>query len=118
AVEKTENRLCYAKVIVEIGHHHHRQMLPVGIPLEIVPTKYSHVHLGDSYQFQVLHEGKPLAGIEVKASYPGAPGKDFPVRVATDQDGRAQVFLTTRGNWLFLVTYHNITSTFTLVKDF
>ena len=118
AVEKTEHRQRYAKVTVEIGHHHHGQLPPVGIPLEIVPAKYSHVHLGDSYQFQVLHEGKPLPGIEVRASYPGVSGRDYPVRVTTDQDGRARVFLTARGNWLFLVTYGNITSTFTLVKSF
>lgn len=118
AVEKMENRQCYAKIIVEIGHHHHGQLTPAGIPLEIVPAKYSHVHLGDFYQFQVLYDGKPLPGVEVKASYPQAAGKSYPVRATTDGDGRAQVLLTARGNWLFSVTYENLTSTFTLVKDF
>lgn len=118
AVEKADIKHCYAKVIVEIGHHHHHQLMPVGIPLEIVPAKYSHVHLGDPYEFQVLYEGSPLPGAEVKASYPGVSGRDYPIQMTTDDGGKARVFLMARGNWLFSVKHQNITSTFTLVKDF
>lgn len=116
--EESGDRRLYAKVIIEIGHHHHHGIKPVGLPLEIVPYVYSHVHLGDNYELQVLRDGKPLAGVEVRATYAGSHNREYPFRLVTDEDGRARVFLTARGNWLFSVTKGNITSTFTLVKSF
>jgi uncharacterized GH25 family protein/predicted RNA-binding protein len=108
----------YAKVIVEIGHHHHHNLEAIGLPLEIVPTKYSHVHLGDNYEIQVLSGGLPRAGVEVCATYTGSRGKDYPYHLVTDEAGKARVFLSMRGNWLFTVADGNIVSTFTLIKGF
>jgi uncharacterized GH25 family protein len=108
----------YAKLIVEIGHHHHHEIEPAGMPLEIVPRDYSHVHLGDNYEIQVLKEGQPLAEVEVLATYEGSHNREYPFRLVTDEKGRARVFLTARGNWLFSVRDGNIISTFTLIKSF
>ena len=104
----------YAKVIVEVGHHHHHGVKPVGLPLEITPLDYSHVHLGDKYRFQVLKEGKPLAGVEVCATYDGSQKREYPFRITTDEEGKAEVLLMARGNWLFSVKDESTTSTFLL----
>lgn len=117
-VREEGERQLYAKIIVEIGHHHHHGLEPVGLPLEIVPSQYSHVHLGDNYEIQVLKEGRPLAGAEVMATYSGSRNREYPYRMTTDAGGKARVFLTARGNWLFSVTDGSVTSTFTLVKSF
>lgn len=108
----------YGKIVVEIGHHHHHGMQPAGLPLEIVPKNYSHVHMGDQYEVQVLKNGAPLAGALVKATYANNHGRQYPHRLTTDDDGRARVFLTAKGNWLFSVQDDNVISTFTLVKSF
>ncbi|MGE5398117.1 MAG: CooT family nickel-binding protein [Chitinophagales bacterium] len=108
----------YAKVIVEIGHHHHHGIKPLGMPLEIVPLSYSHVHLGDQYEIQVIKDGIPLGGAEVLATYSGNRSSEYPYRLVTDEEGKARVFLSARGNWLFSVTADNITSTYTLIKSF
>lgn len=117
AYQSGENDL-YAKVIVEVGHHHHHGVTPVGLPLEIVPLDYSHVHLGDNYRFQVLREGEPLAGAQVCATYTSNRKREYPVQLKTDEEGKAGVLLTARGNWLFVVKDGSVTSTFTLIKSF
>lgn len=111
-------RELFAKIIVEIGHHHHHGLSPAGLGLEIVPASYSHVHLGDNYEVQVLKDGKPFAGAEVLATYSSHKGGQYPIRLVTDAEGRARVLLSARGNWLFSVTDEKITSTFTLIKSF
>jgi len=115
---ESSDRELYAKMIVEIGHHTHQGIKPVGLPLEIVPRSYSHVHLGDNYEIQVLKNGKPLAGMEVRATYKGARNREYPFRLVTDEEGRARVFLSARGNWLFSVADGDTISTFTLIKSF
>lgn len=117
ARENGETQL-YAKVIVEIGHHHHQGLKPVGLPVEIIPHNYSHVHLGDNYEIQVLKEGRPLAGARVRATYGGNHNRAYPVQLVTDEEGRARVFLSARGNWLFSVQDGDVISTFTLIKSF
>lgn len=108
----------YATVLVEVGHHHHHGTKPAGLPLEIVPVDYSHARLGGNYEIQVLQAGKPLAGAEVLATYSSTLNKDYPHRLKTDQEGRARLFLTARGNYLFSVTAGDTISTFTLIKSF
>ncbi len=111
-------RELYAKVVMEIGHHHHHGLQPLGLPLEIVPSDYSHARMGESYEIQVLQNGQPLAGAEVKVTYASTRSKDYPHHLTTSEDGRTKIFLSARGNYLFSVATQNITSTFTLVKSF
>ena len=108
----------YATVLWKCGHHHHHGLKPLGLPLEIFPSDYSHARMGQSYEIQVLKEGKPLAGAEVRVTYASTRQKDYPHRLVTDQEGRASIFLTARGNYLFSVSDGNLNSTFTLVKSF
>jgi len=115
--EKGEQEL-YATALVEVGHHHHHGVKPAGLPLEIFPSDYSHARLGENYEIRVLKEGQPLAGTEVRATYSSTQNRDYPNRLTTDEEGRARLFLTARGNYLFSVTDNNIISTFTLLKSF
>jgi len=117
-VKETGDRELYSKVVMEIGHHHHHGLQPLGLPLEIVPTDYSHARMGESYEIQVLQDGQSLAGVEVKVTYASTHNHDYPHRLKTNEYGRAKIFLTAQGNYLFSVTAQNIISTFTLVKSF
>ena len=65
-VQEKGEQDCYALALVEVGHHHHHTMQPAGLPLEIVPSDYSHARLGENYEIQVLKAGQPLAGAVVK----------------------------------------------------
>ena len=115
--EQGEREL-YAKVVMEIGHHHHHGLQPLGLPLEIIPTDYSHARMGESYEIQVVQNGLPLVGSEVKVTYASTRSKDYPHRLTTNEEGKCKVFLSGRGNYLFSVATQGISSTFTLVKSF
>ncbi len=117
AADQSERTL-YAKVLMEIGHHHHHGVQAIGLPLEIVPSQNSHPRMGESYEVQVLKDGQPWPGAEVRATYASTKSADYPHRIVADFEGKAQVFLTARGNYLFSVDDGMTTSTFTLVKGF
>lgn len=117
-VHQKEERELYATALIEVGHHHHHGNQPLGLPLEIVPIDYSHARLGETYGIQVLKDGHPLAGAEVKATFSETQSRDYPHHLKTDEEGKTRLFLTARGNYLFSVTDGNTTSTFTLIKSF
>ncbi len=106
----------YAKILVEIGHHHHHHIDPIGLPLEIVPSGYSHARIGEYYEVQLLRNGQTLAGVEIKDTYASAGGQEYPRRQKSEDWGRAKFFLSARGHYLFSSTYDGIITTFTLVK--
>jgi uncharacterized GH25 family protein/predicted RNA-binding protein len=108
----------FSKIVMEVGHHHHHGLQPAGLPLEIVPCNYSHARMGESYEVQVLKDGKPLPDVELKVTYSSTLNPDYPHRLTTNGEGKARLFLSARGNYLFSVNYDNIVSTFTLVKSF
>ena len=115
--EEGEQEL-YALTLIEVGHHHHHGPQPAGLPLEIVPGEYSHARLGENYEIVVLRNGQPLPGAIVKVTYSSTQNRDYPHRLTTDNEGRARIFLTARGSYLFSVGDGNIISTFTLIKSF
>lgn len=117
-VHEQGNQELYASAVVEVGHHHHHGIKPAGLPLEIFPSDYGHARLGENYEIKVLKDGQPLAGAEIKATSSSTQNKDYPHRLTTDAEGRARLFLTSRGNYLFSVTDDKIITTFTLIKGF
>jgi beta-aspartyl-peptidase (threonine type) len=83
-------------------------MAPQGLWLEIVPfTDLCAVRMGDAVTFQVLFEGKPLAGVRLAAGYAGVTGHGYPVWLRTDAAGKATVTLDRPGAW-FVRTLHMI----------
>lgn len=107
----------YGKILVEVGHHHHHDIEPLNLPLEIVPCGYSHARIGDYYELQVLHQGQALAGTEIKATFTGVRGQEYPRRLQSDENGKAKIFLSARGHYLFSTEHDGTISTFTLVKS-
>jgi predicted RNA-binding protein len=117
-VREHGERELFAVTLIEVGHHHHHGMKPAGLPLEIVPCDNSHARLGENYEIRVLKAGQPLAGAEVRVTYSSTQSHDYPHHLTTDEEGRAKLFLTARGNYLFSVSDDNTISTFTLIKSF
>ncbi|MDR1297220.1 MAG: DUF4198 domain-containing protein [Deltaproteobacteria bacterium] len=79
-----------------------------GLPLEIVPLVHpATVKAGQALPIQVLFEGKPLAGAEVKARYNGFPGIASDTAMAftdtTDQEGKVNFVPLAAGEWIVLV---------------
>lgn len=118
AIAKRGQERLLAKVVIENGHHVHGRLHPAGLPLEIVPSEYRHVHLGEEYEFLVLKDGRPLHQAKVFATYQGVRSANPPHQLTTDERGQGRVMLTAPGNWLFSVQDHDTVSTFTLVKDY
>jgi uncharacterized GH25 family protein len=108
----------FSKIVMEIGHHHHHGLEPAGLPLEVIPCDFSHARMGENYEIQVMKDGKPLGGVEVRVTYSSTRNRDYPHRLTTNEEGKAKIFLTAKGNYLFSVSNGNIISTFTLVKSF
>lgn len=117
-VQENGAKKLFSKIVMEVGHHHHHGLEPAGLPLEIIPCDFSHARMGENYEIQVLKDGSPLKGIEVKVTYSSTLNRDYPHRLTTNEEGKAKIFLTARGNYLFSVDSDNIISTFTLVKSF
>ncbi|MDR1615905.1 MAG: DUF4198 domain-containing protein [Syntrophomonadaceae bacterium] len=108
----------YAKVILEVGHHHHQKLNPLGLPLEIIPTEYGHPHMGSEYGVMVLKNSKPFPGASIGVTYTDTAASDYPHILTADAEGKAKVFLTEPGNYLFVTASEGIVSAFTLVKNF
>ncbi|MEN6463022.1 MAG: CooT family nickel-binding protein [Syntrophomonas sp.] len=108
----------FGKIVMEVGHHHHHGLEPAGLPLEIVPCDFSHARMGESYEIQVLKDGIAQPGMEVRVTFSSTRNRDYPHRLTTNEEGKARIFLTAKGNYLFSVSNDNIISTFTLVKSF
>ena len=117
-VQENGAKKLFSKIVMEVGHHHHHGLEPAGLPLEIIPCNFSHARMGENYEVQVLEAGNPLKGAEVKVTYSSTLNHDYPHRLTTDEEGKAKIFLSARGNYLFSVSNANIISTFTLVKSF
>lgn len=115
---ETGDQELYAKVLVEVGHHHHHELDPIGLPLEIIPCGYAHARMGENYEIQVLADGQPLVDTEIKATYANTRNRDYPHILTTDEQGKTRLFLSARGNYLFSVNHANMIATFTLVKSF
>jgi len=71
---------------------------PMGLRLELIAKPDQLPARGDELRsYQLLHDGKPLAGALVTASRPGTADGDL--RVRTDTDGRAKFRLRAPGMW-------------------
>ncbi len=117
AREKGETDL-YAAIWVEVGHHHHHGIEALGLPLEILPARDQHARMGENYEIQVLKNGKPLPDAKVRVTYASTSSKDYPHQLVADEEGKARIFLSARGNYLFSVSDETVISTFTLIKSF
>jgi hypothetical protein len=98
-----------AKAVVCVGEARDTTFKQVeGLWLEIVPMKSPcQLRAGDDLEVQVLHKGKPLAGVRVGAGYAGVTGHGYPIWTRTDEKGRAAVIFDRPGAW-FVRTLHMV----------
>ena len=107
----------YGKIIFGIGHYNNKELQPVGLPFEIMPTGNVHARIGSRYEVQVLKAGQPFAGAEARITYTNAANPDYPHRLTSNADGKIQIFMSAPGNYLFFVKDGNTICTLTVVKD-
>lgn len=93
----------WARVLVPFGHHVHGRGAALNRGLEIVPGNYAEFHPGDRAGFQVLFNGKPLAGARVLATYHIYDGEGFPHEIYAGPEGEFQFAFDARGHWMFQV---------------
>lgn len=76
---------------------------PVGLPMEIVPLEpTAHWRAGKAQRFQVLFEGKPLAGVQVQGTFLGRrPAEGYAGEEKTDAKGVVSIVPGTAGTWVF-----------------
>jgi hypothetical protein len=88
----------YAKAVIRVGDTDDRSWSePVGLGLEIVPLgDPTRLHAGDALAVRVLANGRPLAGLALRALTRGGA----PSSVTTDASGAATVALGAGGPWL------------------
>ena len=89
----------YSKSILLSGAPNNNYKLVAGLPIEFVPEKDPYAaKVGDALPVRVLFQGKPAAGLEVKAAST-APGSKPEVIGKTDANGMISVKLTAAGPW-------------------
>lgn len=72
---------------------------PLGLTLEVVPLANPYVmKVDDVLEVRLLHEGRPVPGLLVKAFTREAPEREALQR--TDDDGRARLALDRAGTWI------------------
>lgn len=94
---------CYywARMLVPLGHHVHGSGKSLKRGIEIVPEHYSEYHPGDTIELTVLKEGKPLAGVQVLATYHIYDGDNFPYTLTADSQGKIRFSFAAKGHWMF-----------------
>jgi len=103
----------WAILLVPVGHHVHGPGVSTEKGLEIVPGEFREFHPGDTVSLQVLYNGKPLPGVEVKATSHLYEGADYPCRKNADHEGRLDFAFDSKGHWMFLVNYEGETGHYT-----
>jgi uncharacterized GH25 family protein len=105
-----ENAIENAKGIIVVGGDTNGNLATTaqGLPLEIVPLVHpATVKAGQALPLQILFEGKPLAGAEVKARYSGLPAIASDTALAftdtTDQEGKVNFVPLVQGEWMVMV---------------
>jgi len=103
------------KTLVSAGGAHQGVEQSAKSTLEIMPLKAPHtVTAGDELPLRVLFQGKPAAGVELKATYDGwaDPRDPFALKARTDAQGEFRLKLDKPGKWLVVAThktpYHDL----------
>lgn len=95
-----------ALVLVPVGHHVSGKGKPGGRALEIMPTYYYEFRHNDTAEMQVLLDGAPLFGTEVKAvSHLYEGPQPYPYRMETNERGIFRFTFREKGHWLFVAEH-------------
>jgi uncharacterized GH25 family protein len=94
----------YSKLLVQAGagsDDTYKKI--VGLPVEIIPIENPYtLKVGDRIHFQVLFNGSPLFGAQVKI-FNRNKGLTTIQKIYTQQDGTIETTVSNNGNWLVSV---------------
>ncbi len=77
---------------------------PLGLTLELIPLRDPRtLKPGDEMKVRLLHQGKPLEGVLIKARSPKLPGERLTAR--SDAAGEASLKLPQAGVWMIAATH-------------
>lgn len=108
----------WASLLVPVGHHIHGSGVVTGQGLEIVPEQFKEFHPGDTIPLQILFDGKPVPGGEVKATYHLFEGAEYPHCKTSDVEGKIVFTFDNKGHWMFIVNYKEKEGTDDCVKNY
>lgn len=95
-----------ARVLVPVGHHVSGRGRPGGSGLEIIPLYFYEFRHKDTAEIQVLLDGRPLSGAEVKAACHFEEGPEpYPYRAVTNERGLFLFTFREKGHWLLVVEH-------------
>ncbi|MGB9825313.1 MAG: DUF4198 domain-containing protein [Desulfofundulus sp.] len=102
----------YAGTWVQVGHFcatcsggvHPPEVIRPGHVLELVTAPGTY-RVGDEVILEVLYQGKPLPGTEVKATWSLREEQGWGLSARTDEAGRVRFSLGNPGHWLFGTRY-------------
>ena len=97
-----------AETFLTIGAPDRGALKPRGNGIEIIPVTHpADLYTGESFVFEILYDGKPVANqdVEVSEAVWTSDRKPEVVKLTTGADGRATLALRRVGTWLALVRH-------------
>jgi len=91
----------FAKTALSVGHGPRDYNQTTDFELDLTPLRVGRYYSGETISLAVLHNGIPLAGVDVKATIIGA---DAECSAVTNDEGVAAIEITTKGDWVFYTT--------------
>lgn len=103
--------LQWARTSASVGHHQHGKGMPA-VPggLDIVPGEIRDYSTGQTADFKVYYQGKPLAGATVQATYHLYDGSSYPWSGKTGGDGEFSFTFEQKGHYMFIATHLDTSS--------
>jgi uncharacterized GH25 family protein len=91
----------HVKALIQVGNKQTSSYKKVlGYPVEIVPRNNPYkLKAGDTFEFQCLKDGKPLANQNVMTGYDDGTNLRIGENIRTDKKGVARIKLTGAGKW-------------------
>ena len=131
--EQNLGSACFsAQTIVENSNHDHHHddheatgaehdgysvPAPLGLSLEILPAYSTQAHLGERFTVQVWQKGLASSGTKINVTFSTTHQEDYPISQLSDEQGHLTVFLSNRGDYLFIARHHDYVSTYILLKN-
>lgn len=91
----------FAKTTLSVGHGPRDYNQTTDFELDITPLRVGRYYSGETISLAVLHNGTPLAGVDVKATIIGT---DAEYSAVTNDEGVAAIEITSKGDWVFYAT--------------
>ena len=88
----------FAKTTLSVGHGPRDYNQTTDFELDVTPLRVGRYYSGETISLAVLHNGTPLADVDVKATIIGT-GAEY--SAVTNDEGVAAIEITSQGDWVF-----------------